>query len=383
MNRRTGTLVALTIALGACYPAGWIRGRTLYLNPEETPFDYGPYLVRLSPSEMLVAMSGEQSEPPVVTWALADSATVSVEREAEKVDGLWVARLTDLPAGQALKYHVRSSGGDFGPARFFANRARGETFRFAAFGDTRTGHQIHRGLIELMAREDIDFVIHSGDMVEFGGVDEQWDMFFKIEGPLVARRPIFGAVGNHDVSPRRNFRRHFLSRIVSADRRYFHQDWGDVRIVIMDSEVEARPGSDQYSYLERVLGEAADAGMLIVLSLHYPPYSSGSHGSNLEMRSVLAELAPRFGVELVLAGHDHDYERTKPIDGVTYMVAASGGATIRPIALSDFSAVLRTEPHYVVFDVDRQSLVGRAMNLSGTVFDSFVIPPNPPRGGAR
>jgi hypothetical protein len=44
---------------------------------------------------------------------------------------------------------------------------------------------------------------------------------------------------------------------------------------------------------------------------------------------------------------------------------------------------LRTEPHFVLFDVDRGSLVGRTINLYGDTFDSFVIAPNPPQSGAR
>ncbi|CAN0594479.1 unnamed protein product, partial [Laminaria digitata] len=104
-----------------------------------------------------------------------------------------------------------------------------------------------------------------------------------------------------------------------------------------------------------------------------------AHGSTLEIREVIGDLAPKYGVELVLAGHDHNYERTKRIDGVTYMVAASGGAPIRRLRPSWFSAAVRTEPHFVIFDVERGSLVGRAVNLNGETFDSFVIPPNPAR----
>jgi hypothetical protein len=99
----------------------------------------------------------------------------------------------------------------------------------------------------------------------------------------------------------------------------------------------------------------------------------------MEMREVIGELGPRFGVELVLAGHDHDYERTKPIDGVTYMVAASAGATIRKLSPNTFTEVLRTEPHFVLFDVERGSLAGRTINRAGETFDSFVIPPSAPR----
>ena len=57
---------------------------------------------------------------------------------------------------------------------------------------------------------------------------------------------------------------------------------------------------------------------------------------------------------------------------------ASGGANIRAMNPNEFSVKVRTEPHFVLFDVDRKSLVGRAINLRGDTFDDFVVPPNPP-----
>ena len=300
-----------------------------------------------------------------------------------RLDGVWVAATENLAVNGRGVYTVKSAIGTSGPANFRTGRRRGESFRFAAFGDTRTGHKVHRALIESMAREDIDFVIHSGDLVEFGGRQDQWDLFFQIEQPVISRVFLFAAVGNHDESRRGHFRRHFLSRLVNDGDRFHHQDWGDVRVVVMDSEIDTRAGSRQYRWLERVLSEGAARDQLMIVALHYPPYSSGSHGSYLEIQETFQEILPRFGVELVLAGHDHNYERTIPIDGVTYMVAASGGANIRAITPSSFSAALRTEPHYVLFDVIKGGLQGRAVNLQGNVFDSFVIAPNPARGSKR
>lgn len=371
---------------------------------QDHPFTTGPYLIALEPGRVAVVLKHELPEPPAVEWWVEGSETSSIGATpgepaststragahagaprattrvlAEASGELWIATLGDLPIDQPLAYRVRSAAGDAGPFTFHAGVSRGRPFRFAAFGDTRTGHGIHRALIEAMAREPADFVINSGDLVEFGGTEEQWDLFFRIEAPLIASRPVLAAIGNHDVSPRGYFDRFFLSDRVNDGHRYFSLDWGDVRVLIMDSEIEARRGSDQYAFLEAKMRDGAERGMLMVVSLHYPPYSSGEHGSNLEMREVLGELAPRFGVELVLAGHDHNYERTHPVDGVTYIVAASAGATIRKLYPSSFSAALRTEPHFVLFDVDRGSLVGRAINLYGDTFDTFVIPPNPPR----
>jgi Icc-related predicted phosphoesterase len=116
----------------------------------------------------------------------------------------------------------------------------------------------------------------------------------------------------------------------------------------------------------------------MVMALHYPPYSSGEHGSSPDVQGPISTLARRHGVELVLTGHDHDYERTRPIDGTTYVVTGSSGAPIRPIQPRWFTAEARTEPHYVLVDVEPERLILRAVNLRGETFDTAVIDANPP-----
>ena len=378
--RFAATLALVTV--GACYPQSRFSESPLYLS-RDLPYDVGPFLVQIEPGTIAAVIEHELNEAPVVSWSRVSTATTSAAVEsvtAVQEDGVWVAAMTKLPIGPKLQYQVRSTLGTQGPFQFRAGRPRGTKFRFAAFGDTRSGHKVHRGLIEAMAREDIDFLIHSGDIVFTGGVLEQWHRFFAIESPVIRRVPLFAAVGNHDVSQRGHFRRYLLMPRVNSNHRYYSQDWGSVRVLIMDSSTEGRKGSEQYEYIEAKMREAADRNMIVLLALHHPPYSAGAHGSDLEMREIIGDLGPKYGLEVVLAGHDHNYERTKRIDGVTYMVAASGGAPIRRMTPSWFSARVRTEPHFVIFDVDRNSLVGRAINLAGETFDSFVIPPNPPRG---
>lgn len=377
-------LPVLFLFAQGCFPKGWPpREIPVYLD-QDFPFTIGPYVVTLDPGKVAVVLEHDLSAAPEIMWrpAGAGTSTAGVTRVRATSDGpLWTAELDSLPLDEPLEYAVRSEAGNTDWIEFRAGRSRGARFSFGAFGDTRTGHRVHRALIGAMARESMDFVVHSGDLVETGGVKPQWELFFQIEAPLIAGRPLIASVGNHDNSQRLHYRRYFLCDRIAGGNRFFAQDWGDVRVVILDSEIEMRAGSEQYAFAERVLADGAEKGMIMVLSMHYPPYSSGAHGSSLEIRETIGELAPRFGVEVVLAGHDHNYERTKRIDGVTYLVAASGGAPIRRMTPSWFSAAVRTQPHFVVFDVDRESLVGRAVNLEGEIFDSFVIPPNPPRPG--
>ena len=74
------------------------------------------------------------------------------------------------------------------------------------------------------------------------------------------------------------------------------------------------------------LAEANDRWKLVVL--HEPTYSSGSHGSAKTTRGILEPIMVAGKVHAFLGGHDHDYERTKPIGGIVHFVTGGGGAPL-------------------------------------------------------
>lgn len=379
--RRAAAILSLLVlpTLGGCYPKGWRGAEPLYLATNQTPFDIGPYVLKMGPGRGAIVVEHDLDVPPTVDWWLMGDDDELVEPPesnhamASLVDGLWVAVVDGVPEDRAIGYVVRSAIGETPPRRFRVGRPNGARFRFAALGDTRNGHRVHRALMENLARERVDFVINSGDLVETGGYKDQWDLFWQIEQPVVSQAPLFAAVGNHDNSQRNLFRRWFLLEEWAQGNRYYKQDWGHVRVICLDSEIEMRPGSAQHRFLEETLKDAASKNMLIVISFHYPPYSSGAHGPNRDLQVIFAKLGPKYGIELILNGHDHNYERTHPQHGVTFIVAASGGAPIRRLKPNQWSAAVRTEPHYVLFDVEEDRMTGRAVNLEGNVFDTFVI----------
>lgn len=337
----------------------------------------------MGPGRMAVILkAAAAAEPSVEWWVPVKGAKLGIKSvKCSRHGELWIGVLEGLPVGTQLAYRVRSRVGAGKTHLFKAGAARDEPFRFAAFGDTRSGHEVHQAVVNAVAREHIDFVVHTGDMVHKGGVDSEWLRFFQIEHELLTTRPIFAVVGNHDDSPRQLYRHFFARSLWEQDQRFYSMDWGNLRIIGVDSLEECREGCSQYIYLDRALEEGAAAGMLMVILVHYPPYSSGAHGSNLLIRESIGALASRYGVELVLSGHDHNYERTEVIDGVTYVVTASAGAPIRAVRAESFSKKLRTEPHFVLIDVDSTGLTLRAVNLSGDTFDYHLIKPVPPRGG--
>jgi len=366
---------SVLVAASSCgIPPGAITG---WEEPGDHLFTTGPYILLGDPGQAFIAFKAELTEPPKVEWWVGDGDRTRVV--ATRSDDIWIADLTGLPIGERIRYRVASSLGTTPEQTFRVGTKKGEAFRFIAFGDTRTNHSVHRALIEAANRERVEFLVHTGDMVERGGIQSQWDTFFQIERPLLEHTPIIPAIGNHDLGARAYYRRYFLHRLWSKNLRYFYTDWGNLRLVAMDGGIECREGCTQYGFVEKALREGAQQGKFLVMFLHYPPYSSGAHGSHLGVQEPIRELAKRHGVELVLAGHDHDYERTKVIDGTTYVVTGSAGAPIKPVRPQWFTAHARTEPHYVLIDVESDRLVVRAVNLKGETFDTTVITPNPPQ----
>jgi Icc-related predicted phosphoesterase len=373
----SAVLVLFLFVASACVPKGWSERHATqaFISPGEV--ELGPYLMLGSPGTVLVILREPTDVAPEVRW-WTSAHSIKTTVPCEQRDGFWVAQLTNLPPDIPITYEVTHQGGTTTAEKFFAGRTFGAPFRFAAYGDTRTGHKVHQAVVMAAAKENVDFVVHSGDMVADGGIEEEWERFFNIERPIMSKAVMFPSIGNHDESSTGLYRDFFRIDDWAESERYYAKDWGNVRVVSIDPLDECRGGCSQYLYLDEVLAEGVSNNMLLVMVVHYPPYSSGAHGSDLEMREIVHSLATKYGVELVLAGHDHDYERTKLIDGVTYIVAASAGAPIRPVSPQPFSAVLRTEPHYVLIDVEQDSMTLRAINLDGETFDFVSIAPNPP-----
>jgi predicted phosphodiesterase len=370
-------IIGVLVVLGLC--SGCLRAAREWQGSTPNALLIGPYVILTGPTTAIVSFRQSAGTSARIVWKTSAGKGTSVR--AERNGDHYIAELEDLPHGPVISYDVVVGERTLGRGSFRAGLGPGETkLRFAVFGDTRTNHMVHDAVIQALAKEKIDFFLHTGDMVERGGREDLWITFFEIERPLMQQAAIFPAIGNHDLGNRGYYPKYFLLNRWNKGRSYYVADFGNVRLVAVDVTIICERRCSQYAYVEKALADGAADNKIMVLFMHHPPYSSGAHGSDLRLRAVVADLAKRYGVELVVTGHDHDYERTKPIDGTTYIVSGSAGAPVRPIRPREFTAEARTEPHYVLVDVDGEQLGIRAINLRGEVFDSTAIPLNPPGG---
>jgi hypothetical protein len=107
--------------------------------------------------------------------------------------------------------------------------------------------------------------------------------------------------------------------------------------------------------------------------LHRSPYGSSRHGGDEKVREDLEPLFAKHGVDLVFSGHDHVYERTVPIRGVTYVVSGGGGRRLYPAGGSARTASSVSAHHAVLVRVGGGHLALEAVEAGGTGVDRLDL----------
>jgi 3',5'-cyclic AMP phosphodiesterase CpdA len=212
-------------------------------------------------------------------------------------------------------------------------------------------------------RTNADALLLLGDNVyPSGDPDRLPDTVFGPFGPvLAAGTDLLAILGNHDVA-----KGHGEAQMAALgmEGRWWSRRYGDVLLVGLDSNDPDNP--EQLAWLEETLG-STDATWRIV-ALHHPPYSAGYQGSSTGTRRVFSPVFARHGVQLVLSGHDHDYQRSAPIDGVTYVVSGAGSGR-RGTGEDPFTAVSWSFRHAVDIGITGDTLLLRAVGTDGRVAD--------------
>ncbi|NDF62406.1 MAG: hypothetical protein EB136_05655 [Synechococcaceae bacterium WBB_3_034] len=124
-------------------------------------------------------------------------------------------------------------------------------------------------------------------------------------------------------------------------------------------------------WLRSVLGSSTAPWKVVVG--HHPIYSSGYYGNNASLQAKIGALMQRHGVQLYINGHEHNYERSRPIDGITYLVVGGGGASLRPILPTDQSARAISTYSFAEIEAGPKELTVAAWDSKGQLIDRAVV----------
>ena len=245
--------------------------------------------------------------------------------------------------------------------------------RIAVAGDTGTGNESELATARQMTEESralpYDALVLLGDLIyEEGDAALVEERVLDPFGPLLDDgAELLPVLGNHDYES--GEQEQILDEL---DRETaWYAEWvGPVRVLALDSNLVDDP--EQTRWLADQLASAQPAGTWTVAAMHHPAFSAGHHGSDADVRREWAPLFAEYEVPLVLAGHDHDYQRSYPQDGVTYVVSGAG-AKLRQTGHEDFTAVSTSTLHYLDLLVYENRIVGRAIDQQGRLLDLFAL----------
>lgn len=249
-----------------------------------------------------------------------------------------------------------------------------DSLKFGVLGDWGSGE---RGQMELAAemvrvhqRFPYEFIVTVGDNIY--GSERPQDFRRRFEIPykplLDAGVKFYASLGNHDQREQR-----FYKPFNMDGKLYysFKPSRQNVRFFALESGYME---PEQVAWVKKELEGSREDWKIAFF--HHPLYSSGGrHGSDLRLREVLEPIFLQHNVSVVLAGHDHFYERLKPQQGIVHFVVGSGGKLRRgniersPITAKGFD----TDYAFMVAEIVGDQMYFNTISRAGRVIDSGVI----------
>jgi MYXO-CTERM domain-containing protein len=349
---------------------------------------HGPYLQSLGPTAVTVKLELASPGTAAVDVVPAGGGPVAAHGESAEALSFHVLRVDGLSPATAYDYRLSVGGaavplggtpsppGEVG--HFTTAPADARPFRFLAYGDSRSNPQAHAAVCRAMEAAPGDFLVNTGDMVSMGNRPEDWSELFSIEGRLLRDRCVFVAVGNHELARGdpagvAAFLRYFGAggEGKMPGRLYDTFRWSNTRFFLLNAMDDWT--GDERAWLRAELDRARSEPGLAhrIAVMHWGPFSSGRHGNNpaLANGEVVAMMRER-GVDLLIAGHDHAYERGSG-GGLKYVITGGAGA---PLYEKKFDAgeTLRFESahHFLEIAVDGDRVTSIARRPSGAVLET-------------
>lgn len=401
-HRLAGEDAATTEVVGNQCGAEILEPQAGYVSTTREPADADELSFGLDPAPYNVRLSwaDDPSTTAAILWRTpADTLASRVEYGTDSSYGTTVAGasftfLTGEEDGRvhevhlcelqpATTYHYRVGGGDhWSPDYSFTTApAPGSDVPLVigVAGDSRDNQGVWKAELEAMAAFAPDFVIFSGDAVDFGSNMAEWDAWLDAGAGTIESTAVVLAHGNHEF-----YAQNFFGLVAQpGDEKTFSLDYGPLHLTVLDDSTTSADRAAQATWLQSDLSETSQPWKIV--SHHQPAYSScTTHGSDDELRELWSPIEEANGVQLDLAGHNHNYERSAPMNaglevadgaGTVYVVSAGAGADLYANDLANpWTKVAVVTEHFTMLTIDGNELSLKTYDLGGNVIDTTTIP---------
>ncbi|NPV29509.1 MAG: metallophosphoesterase family protein [Firmicutes bacterium] len=377
-----------------------------------------------SPDHIVLSWTAEPATTVTITWRTNSEVSKSVVQYAPRLNGslfptsfslargkvaklktnlgnfnIHTATLTNLRPGVTYLYRV-GDGVRWSRICSFTTESRNAS-RFSAvvFGDSQCrlkNYRVWRETLQAaVKRENPRFIISTGDLVDDGSDQRQWDAWFAAGQGVLEGLPEMAAVGNHELSHSGGdgMPQSFLAQFSLPENGppglkelAYSFDYGDAHFVILDS----RFGSNspllklQRDWLKGDLERTRKKWKIVVF--HRPPYYAKANRSNDDVREAFCQIIEENRTDLVINGHDHAVMRTYPIaggriaaraEGTVYLIAGrSGEKTYSDLTRKRWAQYFYNpldQPTYTVLKFTGGTLQVICKKVDGTILDACTL----------
>ncbi len=339
----------------------------------------GPYLQLATPQTVSILWRTPAESVPSVRFGLhpeqleqvVDEDAIETRRTAGQAAATDVQPLHSAPEG-TVQYEAVIAGLQPSTTYYYAvfdgatKLAGGEDYRFRTHpkpgqvqpvriwvvGDSGTGDSrqaaVYQAMLDQVAADQkpLDLFLHVGDMAYPAGTDAEFQRnFFDVYQPTLRNTVCWAAMGNHEGRTSKGMlgigpyydayrcpQKAEAGGLASATEAYYSFDYANIHFICLDShDLDRSPAGVMSQWLRADL--EATRQDWIVAYWHHPPYTKGSHDSDkekqlIEMRELIMPVLEAGGVDVVLTGHSHIYERSMLIDGAYQTPTVADGVVL-------------------------------------------------------
>ncbi|MBN3958247.1 metallophosphoesterase [Nostoc sp. NMS8] len=274
-----------------------------------------------------------------------------------------------------LTHHHQSADISDSTTAIAANPAKKDLLlRFVSVADTGTGakgqYAVARAMNAYHKQNPYDLVVLAGDNIYNNGeIEKINEVFERPYQPLLKQGVKFQAcLGNHDIRTA-NGEPQVKYAGFNMKGRYYTFRRGTVQFFALDTNSNA-DWENQLSWLEKELS-ISNAPWKVVFG-HHPIYSSGQYGCNPDFIKTFTPLYKKYGVQLYINGHEHNYERTRAIDGTTYLICGAGAGN-RPVGRSEWTGYSTSDLSFASYEVYKDRIELSAIATDNRIFDKGII----------
>jgi len=358
-------------------------------NLELATTDEEPQIVRKAPYLIYAGIDTAMQ----ILWQLNDTATCTLEWGADTGYSLGSAQTINYGSDHQHSYVIASLANntkyyyqviiqnDTFPGHFQTAPADDATqLTFLAYGDTRSNPDDHDSVASQILMNYINdpdaqsIITLSGDLINDGNTETDWDdQFFDPQYQNIQQMlrtiPMVACRGNHEGNGQL-FLKYFPYPYDSSGTFYWSFDYGPVHFCVLDQYTSYSVGSTQYQWLVNDLSTSTKKWKVLVF--HAPGWSAGGHSNSTSVQNIIQPLCVQYGVQLVLAGHNHYYARAS-VNQVEHITTGGGGAPLRTPdpGYPNIITVSRAH-HFCKIEIDADTLEFTAIIKDGTTIENFI-----------